>query len=294
MTNPVNNNELELTRLLIDAADEKQGAIEAFYESLLESEVWVASTSPKKPNNPDQVPIIGKGSAEEQGIISIDDEGNECIPIFTQESFVHDWALRGVFTAQKKFKNLIWTVGEDTWLYINPNQEVGKELTSWELGLLKQGGMDAIADLAGALNEGGMPDIEVRSDSNLYPKLKRKMLPVLELCKNIEEAFLVAVKEDGSEDEKPMVGLRYSEKASNEEKTYIRDELKNVGAEMFVDGRGTLLVMDDLGDTVSTSENIFSDSTPFFIGKKELNTGQKIISSVKSIFSKSSEKEKNG
>lgn len=289
MTDSVDEKELKLAQLLMDAADEKPGASEAFYESLLESEVWVASISPKKPNNAEQVAIVGEGSADEQGIISIDYEGNECIPIFTQESFVHDWALRGVFTAQKKFKNLIWTIGDETWMYLNPNQEVGKEITSWELGLLKQGGKDAIVDLAGALTEGGVPDIEVRSDSELYPKLKRKILPVLELCKNIEEAFMVAMKEDGTEDEKPMVGLRYSDKATSAEKSYIRDELKNVGVEMFADGRGTLLVVDDLGDANSSSENIFSDSTPFYIGAKELNTGQKIISSVKSIFSKSSD-----
>ena len=93
------------------------------------------------------------------------------------------------------------------------------------------------------MSEQGVPDIEVKTHSDLYPELKRKIIPVLELCRNIEEAFIVSVKEDSSDDEKPMLGLKYSKNAPSSERLYIREELRNVGVEMFADGRGSLLVL---------------------------------------------------
>jgi hypothetical protein len=276
--------EQQLTALLQDAADEKPGAPEAFFEALLRAEVWVAQTTPAQADGTASGPhIIGQGNPEELGVITVSYEGHDCVPIFTEEAFVADWALKKVFTAKKPFKTLLWVLGEETWLYLNPNQEIGKEITAWEVKQMRKGA-DAIPDLVGALGDDGIPDMEVRSDSELYPKLKRKILPVLELCKNLDEAFMVAVKEDGSDTEKPMIGLKYNSKATSAEKNYIKEELRHVGTEDFADGSGSLLVVDDLGNSYSPNENIFSDSRPFYIAYKKEGPGQKIISSVTSLF----------
>lgn len=253
----------ELTLLLNDAADEKPGAAAAFFEALLRSDVFVPLKD-RPPQNGAGPATPGKGEGAEK-FASVTYEGNECIPIFTEESFVEQWAEREISCEARPFKTLLWLLDDETWLYLNANQELGKELTAWEISLLRKG-EEAIPELIAALGDDQFTEIEVRSDRDVYSDLKEKILPILEIYPELEECFVVAVKEGGSEMEKPMIGLRWAG-ANEGKKQYIRSELDEVGREYMKHTGGVIIIFDDLDNPDSPNHTIFSDATPIYFRK---------------------------
>ena len=119
----------ELAKLLYDAADEKAGAAESFFELLLESEVYIPVQKDSKKSAKEVE--IGKAHVDQLGYLTVDYEGKECLPIFSEEDFLHHWAKREIGVTKKDFKSLLWLVGEELWLYIDPEQEIGKETVSY-------------------------------------------------------------------------------------------------------------------------------------------------------------------
>lgn len=245
----------ELAKLLNQAADDKPGAAQSFFELLLESDVYIPV---QKDNKKSSEPVeIGKAHVDQLGYLTVDYEGNECLPVFTEEDYLHHWAKREIGVAKKDFKSLLWLLGDSLWLYIDAEQEVGKEITAWEISMLKKG-VEAVPDVVAALGGDEQAfDIEVDNSSSLYPELKRKLLPILELAKNLEEAFLISVKEDDSETDSAMLGLKYSTEDKNQ-KQFIRDEIN------FLEYN--IIVVDNLGS--GPNDTLFDEATPFYIAQK--------------------------
>lgn len=254
--------------LLLDAADEKPGAAEAFYELLLRSEVYV----PTQGGGNGEVSEIGNSHVDELGFVTVDYEGQECLPIFSEPSFLYQWAGNEVPYVKKNFSSLIWLIGE-TWLYLDSNQEAGKEITAWEIELLKKG-KDSIPELVAASSENPFLELEVETNSELFKELKRQLIPVLELSQKLVEAFIVGIKQDGQT--RPMLGLRYNNVADSERK-YIREELQHVSDD--------IVIVDDLG--AGPNDNFFREATPFFIKQKPIaNQNNSFFESVKNLFKK--------
>lgn len=267
----MNEENNELAKLLIDAADEKPGAAEAFYELLLRSEVFI----PTQGANGNKVSELGTSHIDELGFVTVDYEGQECLPIFSQESFLTQWAEREMTFTKKSFSSLLWLIGDSTWLYLDANQQAGKEITSWEIELLKKG-KDAIPELVAASYDNPLLELEVETNSELFLDLKRKLIPVLELSSKLDEAFIVGIK-DG-ENLKPMLGLKYN-KAAAAERKYIREELQQVSEEV--------VIVDDVGS--GSNDNFFTEATPFYIRQKNLPGSQQkksFIKKVTNIFKK--------
>ncbi len=280
----------ELTKLLEDAAADKPGAAEAFFQTLLRSEVYV----PVKPGSQAEswkggaLPEVGEGGLSQFGFATVEYEGSECLPIFSEEEFVAHWAEREQGSVLKEFKSLIWIVGSDLWMYLNPNQEVGKEITSWELEAIREGGEEAIKDLVAALNDEPLADIEVRSANDLFPKLRQSLIGAVDIHPEIEEAFLVAVKEGGSEHERPMVGIRYS-KATKPKRDYVKNEIEETAKDFESEGAAYVFVIDDLGDKSSPNHALFDEATPFYIKPKVSGTLERAKAKLKLVLGKGEE-----
>ncbi len=281
-------NGAELTRLLEDAAADKPGAAEAFFQQLLRAEVFV----PVKPGSQAEahsgvsLPEVGEGGLSQFGFATVEYEGSECLPIFTEESFVTHWAEREQPSLRQSFKSLVWIVGKDAWLYLNPNQEVGKEITPWELETIREGGEEAVADLVAALSEEPLADIEVRSGNELFPGLRQSLVGAIEIHPEIEEAFLVAVKEGGSEHERPMVGIRYS-KVVQAKRDYVKQEIEAIAKDFESEGAAYIFVIDDLGERTSPNHTLFEESTPFYIKTKVPGAFEKAKAKLKLVLGKS-------
>lgn len=260
----------ELTELLGAAADDRPGAVEAFFECLLRSSIYIPLTTPVAPDQIEQQDAAPSASIAGDGLgkhnfVTVQYDGRECVPIFSEKPFVEDWADRELACAYKPFKTVLWLLSADSWMYLNPSQEIGKELTDWEIDLLKRGA-EAIPELAAGVRDEPLTEIEVRADAGLYPEFKKKLLPILELYPELEQAFLVAVKEGGSDAEKPMIGLRWAG-GNKGKREYVKSEIENAAAELRPGGIDSIFVADDLENPKSPNHTIFGEATPFFFRK---------------------------
>lgn len=253
-----------LTEILDQASLSKPGAIKRFYQELLDAEVFIPLDPQKKatPLSP-----LDLGSKEKPNpYIEIEVEGHCVIPIFSEKNFVAQWAGKPFEYKSAKFSQLIWTINEDTWLHLNPAQEVGKELSPWELKRLQEG-KAAAADLAAELGEEIQehPEIEVRTGNHLYPEARKTILSIVEAYESVEAAFLVEVRERGA-GTRPLVGLSIIG-LSDEKKLQLRHEL--IDAIQPTLPTGVLLgVVDDLAEQGSPNARIFEEATPFYFAQK--------------------------
>lgn len=281
--------ERALTRLLEQAADGVPGAAGAFFQSLLRATVYV----PLKPgaDTPSGVAAIGAGSGHvaARGFALVEYQGSQTLPIFTEEAFAADWSEADVSVVEERFEKLLWLVGDDVWLYVNPAQEVGKEITPWEIEQLKRG-EEGVPDLVDALREDFDDDLIVRSEDDLFPELKIKLRPILELYPELVEAFLVTIKEGESGEEKPTLGVKY-ERITEAKRVYIRSEIENASAQ-HLPGHQQLFLIDDLESSASPNWRIFSDSTPFYFAQRKLapqkqSLPQRLLGVLRSLFRRS-------
>lgn len=290
----------KVTILLEAAAEGRPGAAEAFFEMLLESRVFVGVDPAKAKATPADPMIIGEVKNEEHGLITVTYDAKECVPIFSEKAFLEKWAGVDLPVQEIEMKKLLWMIGEETWLYLNSNQEVGREITPWEIARLKQG-VDAIPEIVAAENDNPLEDIEVRSDSELYPELKRELLPVLEIYPELQEAFIVAVKEGGSEMEKPLVGVKYA-KIPKAKRLYLNGEIEALLKDFMPEEHmAASVVIDDLGDPSSPNHSLFEDATPFYIATKpfpEASSAKRLITSsidsMKNVFSLRGKSDEDG
>lgn len=278
----------ELTSLLVAAASGNEEALKAFFRALPDAYVYVPVFSPA-PIQDEQIVVIGeKGEVPSQVFMTVRYEGNPCVPAFTEKRFVEQWAKREVLCVSKLFRTLLWSIGEGTWIYLNPNQEVGKEITPWEIELLKQGA-DAVDDLVAAQQEDSLDEIEVSPDTESFAELKRKLIPVLEIYSELEEAFLVMVKEGMGLEPRPVLGLRFAKNTSQNKREYLREEILRIADEYQGAGEQPLAVLDDLGLEHSPNWPIFSEAVPFYLAQKEVPSKEQGVSvwiKLKRLFRK--------
>ena len=267
----------ELTAILELAADGAPKDVACFFELLLNSKVYV----PLKPGPGAEVKLVmlGEKMPKEHNFLTILHEAEECIPIFSEKEFVAAWAGYEMPLECQEFKSLLWLISNDTWMHLNPGQDVGKELTAWELSLLRKG-PEAVPELVDAQRENNLEEIEVRSGGDLYPDLKRELLPVLELCEELEEAFLVALKDSGLSTEQPLLGLRYH-KVPPGRRAYLLSEIESVAQEALSGKYQGLQIIDDLEQQTSANHAFFEDAKPFYY-----RPGRTDSSSVKDRISK--------
>ncbi len=96
---------LELTRILENAADGMPGAVEAFFELLLRSQVFVPvkdsyrstdehsgalSTFTVGADSSGGTPLAGESRLDQLGFIAVNYDGKQTLPIFSEEAFVHE------------------------------------------------------------------------------------------------------------------------------------------------------------------------------------------------------------
>jgi len=260
----------ELTTLLHQAADEVPGAAERFFAALLKSHVFVplrAGVANPKPANP-----IGEGKdhLEESGFATVDYEGTTTLPIFTEEPFVDQWIETSTNVSEQSFEKLLWLVGDETWLYINPSQDVGKEITPWEITQLRRG-EGAIPDLVAALREDIDEEIIVETGSDQFDDLKVQLLPILQIYPDLTEAFLVTIRDSENGDPKPTLGVKY-EGITEAKRVYIRAEIDNA-SQQHLPSNQQLFLIDDLGNPDSPNWKLFADAAPFYIAQKSIDKG---------------------
>ncbi len=270
-----------LVKLMIDAADGKPNAIEQFYRKLLVSKLYYLK-SPQKKNI---IEIVGESHAATLSALIVEKDGLETIPVFTNEDYAKSWVEENEYNIDTiEFSKLIWNLGKTIYLHLNPGQEIGKEINPWEVELLKSG-EDAIPELVADYESEMSSDITVKSGNEIYSELKSKLLPILEIYPELEEAFIISYSEDDPDDEDsnfPMVGIKYKN-ISEEKKKYIRDEIASLAQDCIPEDKD-IVVIDDLGNTNSPNHRLFQDVSPFYISAYILKEEDNLLSKISRFF----------
>lgn len=274
------NKQEQLTKCLSEAANGKDNALREFYELLLGSSVFYVPKISRKQNSPS---IIGQEHQDKYGFETIMESNNEVLPIFTESKFIADWNDNPeVFTKEIEFNKLIWLIGNKLSLHLNPSQEVGKEISPWEIELLKQG-KESIPELVSEQQEQEQLEVTIRSSADLFPELKTNLLPILEIYPELEEAFLVCYRENDDEKEQPILGIKYN-KIDSSKRAYLKSEFENASKEFLANDQ-QLSIIDDLENKDSPNQKLFRDTTPFYFAKKIINKNSEgFLNKIKNLW----------
>lgn len=277
----MNNQENQITALLSDAANGKVDALAKLYEALLQAKLFY---QPKVKKDPKQISSIGDSHQGKFGFETIIQDGQEILPIFSSESYLRVWNDDpDIVVREIEFDKLIWLIGNKISLHLNPAQEIGKEISPWEIELLKSG-KDAIAELVAEQEDTESLEISLRSGPELFPELKTNLLPILEIYPELEEAFLVTYQEDSSNKEQPILGIKYH-KIDTTKRAYIKTELENASLE-FMPLEQQLSIVDDLENPDSPNQKLFQKTTPFYFAQKKSRNSKdkRFLSKIKSLW----------
>jgi hypothetical protein len=257
-----------LTEQLAKASEGGRPEIESFFKVLLVSKVLV----PLKPSTArtveeQHIPLVGTDTQSTLGFFEVDNGEHVVIPIFSDRAYIADWSGMEIAAVEKEFKVLLNSISPGVWLHLNPGQEVGKEISDWEIERLRKG-IEAVPEIAAELTGPVDTDIEIVALSDQYKDLKSKLRTIIESYPSITECFLVGAKKDDSESYSPVLGIKHN----GEEKERLQllyTELKQL-VESSLSEKEELFIVDDLADPNSVNLALFQDATPFYFATKPL------------------------
>ncbi|MCC6954049.1 MAG: SseB family protein [Deltaproteobacteria bacterium] len=255
-----------LTTALDLAAAGGKDELLAFLQVLLDADVFVP-LRPEKEDGAMTVPLIGTGAVGETRFATTRIGDTETLPIFSEEAFVETWAEREWPSERLSIKSLFQLLGESTWCHLNPGQEIGKEISPWEIELLRNGGVEAFGEVIEEIASRENIEVEVETDGSLYPELKAQLRAVLESYPNIQEGFLIQLRDPASGSFSPLLGIKHS--GFDEEKWLLfRTEVTELAHSHLPLGE-SLGVADDLS-AKGPFGRLFDDATPFYFAQVEL------------------------
>lgn len=239
--------------------------IGVFFDTLLDSDIYFSIPKKNESENKSfEIPIIGADKKDTGTMFPIIDyEGNTCIPIFSEEDFVISWENQECEIVKQSFKSFIWAVPNNYWLYINGDQEYGKEISSWEVALLKLG-KDSIPELVLGVSEAEQEDFEINEAPASLKKFEQDLLPILSTYKELSEAYLLSFKESHSTYPRALVGIRYQSEIDPDNQRYVREEIDALSKESLPKDFSSVLIIDDLGNEKSFNQTLFLDAAPFY------------------------------
>ncbi|MFM1847376.1 MAG: SseB protein N-terminal domain [Pseudomonadota bacterium] len=248
----------ELERAMFDALEGDGRAARLFFERLLESKFFVPerhqdrvlSDSPVYPN--DLLNVLG-----------IKAPGRVIVPVFTRSELIEAWCGVSLRHRTIGFPELLKILPDEWWVCLNPGAEVEKEISPWELGLLK-GGTGVIDELIEEFNaENAAPTVQIRAPKEgEYGELQRGLSNVAENEKEIARLFIL--REDGGESRAPIV-LIGVECFSSERRVLdrIKGEIEAEAARGLIGGDSARVLVGGK-ETNNFALTLFSRAEPFF------------------------------
>lgn len=248
-----------LSEKLKRAADGKETDIKDFFTALLTSKIFIPSL-PKAPSTP----MIGSLKTESDTAYQyIDYEESRCIPIFSSQEFLEEWADGNMQFVEEAFSTFLWSIPSDVWAYLDPAQDVGKELSPWEIQLLKLG-EDSIEELIHGVQETEQENFEIEDATETLNQAKEPLINILEAYTVIDECYLLALRESEGQDERALIGIRYNSELDSEKRDQIRAEIASALKDLLPKPHCEAFIVDDLIDPNSMNHALFLDYPSFY------------------------------
>ncbi len=249
----------ELGQSLKKASEGQEADIQEFFINLLNAKIFVPSVNSSSPT-----PTVGHTKTEEDtNYVFIDYEEARCVPIFSSEEFLLEWAEKELPFTEEPFSQFLWKMPHNTWAYLNPGQEIGKELSPWELELLKLG-PDSIEELIHGVKETEQEDFEIEDATEVLNQAKIPLENILEAYPTIEECFLLSLKEAETQSERALLGIRHNAELDLEKREQIRNEIASALKDLIPKPHSEAFIVDDLMDPNSMNHTLFLDYPSFY------------------------------
>jgi hypothetical protein len=253
----------QLEHYLDLASKGELGAAKSFYQLLLDSSLYL----PIANNSSEQGLDVGSKAPTMK--VTIDSK--ELLVCFSSVSLMSAWlkeqTLEQTRYIEKAFPEILNLASKDTWLYINPGAECGKEISPWEMDLLRKG-PEAIREIIEDVMQVESKFLDVSSGQLMYPELISKLKIILESYETLEEAFMVITKTDDTEQGSIILGFKHNG-LLEEKLSLLKDEIvQTIKQEIGNDAR--IMIVDDLRNDSSANWKFFSNVTPFYIARKGL------------------------
>ena len=252
---------VDLTKLLIRAASGDVAAAKAFYLGLLQAEVFGLLNAERQETSL-QVGVSGE-TQQHWNFVRVREGQRALLPIFFSQQLASDWSEDRFAVSKRSFAQLIETVGEGEWMIINPGEDVGKELSPWEIQCLRQG-PETVDELISELEY--LPNLEVDVDrsSDLCPRFREQARTILDQYPEVTEAFLIqATTREEQETQRTLVGLHTADLTAVREQLLL-EELQSL-AHNSSEVSGRLTIVSDLNQRANPNVILFDGATPFYL-----------------------------
>ncbi len=256
--------------VLIDkAAKGDEDAVIEFYKELWEKTELIV---PLVPNALVEASGIDPKSKDVFYVAQVD--GRSVIPIFSSPSYLQLWAGEEIPFVTKLFRTLLWVIPHDTWLHLNPAQDLGKEFTPWELEQLRDNGLNALEELAEDVMPSEQGDFELETSPGVYPEYERKLRSVFEVYEEIKEGFIVTLTNLDTNTSSVLVGV--SQEGLEEKRL---EELSAEIVEMarvIIPSNMEISVVPDVNNPSYPYSALFRDAVPFYL-RPDVDTSEPSI-----------------
>jgi len=272
----------ELQILLKQAYEEKEGAARSFFEALLQSRVLVGLRPVVAP--PGDVPGPGNQATEElQRFLTVEVEGRRTLPVFSEESFTKEWVGEDFLFEHREFSTLLRVLGPETWLHLDAGQEYGREISPWEIDLLKRG-PEAIEAVLQEEGESGAAELEVDSRPESLEEFKKRISIAAEPYSWIAELKLLSIRNSEKSDWVPVVGIKLVDGESPAEQ--LRSQFKQEIIDLIAEyQKPKPVIIEENSDTFDPHLSLVQQAVPFYI--RQLESANELPEGVREVICKS-------
>ena len=258
--------------LLRRAADGEEAAASVFFKLLPELIWYVPSRSLLEDQEVVEYPN------DIYGFLAIKTEEFTIVPIFSDAAFCQEWAGgRSIQCREVTGKHLLETIPEDWWIGINPGQEIEKELSPWEIILLKKDHPEAISELIRELFETPLiRELSTRTpDTTEYLALVNALTSFAEVHPAILELFLLErLAEDVDENQvlELLLGVSLNDAELIDQGKTVQDMQSEIAsiADIAQIGGTRIKVFAGVWGTTSIALLSFAESVPFYTREPSL------------------------
>jgi hypothetical protein len=257
--------ENDITSLLKRAAEGDESAASLFF-TLFPQMIW-------------HVP--GRGNLEDPGNVEYPNDiygflavkTEECtiVPIFSDASLAEEWAGRPIQCRETTGKHVLETLPEEWWIGVNPGQEIEKELSPWEITLLKKEHPEATKELVRELFEVPLVrEISTRiPDPTEYAQLVNALRSFAEDQPAILELFLLerlAEDIDENQIQEVLLGVSLDDTVLIDQGKTVEDMQSAITsiADIAQIGSARVKVFAGVWGTTSIALLSFVESPPFY------------------------------
>jgi len=257
------NAQIDLLASCMDRAERGlPGALKEFYLQLLKTEVFLPTAIGSSADDP-----VREATSDSLNFLNVGDEKKQVIPIFSNKELAAEWSEQTVIGETKQFSSLLWTLPADSWLHLNPGGEVGKELSPWELALLKDG-EEAVDEIVFEMEGPTTLELDVEPLRGMLEKELEALGQIVDVYTDIEEAFMLKVTRKEDETPKLYLGLKAASMPKKKRETFlaeIESFERKLPAEFRIDE-----VVFDVEDEQDFRAGLFNEMNPFYIRQKSI------------------------